>query len=66
METKFLTFSEKMKLIKAVEERDEAAVSAVIGEISRLETLVRNYESLARQTAGLYKETTNKKPKTNT
>lgn len=64
METKFLTFSEKMKLIKAVEERDEAAASAVIAEISRLETLVRNYESLARQTAGLYKEMTNKKPKT--
>lgn len=44
METKYLTISEKIRIMTALEKGDKSAIRAVMDEIQRLESIIKDYE----------------------
>jgi len=63
METQFTSITQKGELIDRLRKGDDSAISYVINEIDRLESVIKNYELSFSQAAKVYYGNSFKQPK---
>jgi hypothetical protein len=62
-ETKFLSFTEKLRLANSIENGGKESLKFLINELDRLEQLLKGYEIIIRQAYDRAKSDYNKTPK---